>query len=130
TPDREPFFCGTYFPRDYFSQLVLNISRAWRDQREDVADRAKQIVAALAENASATTRALRDGQAGGAIPVLDADGLNVGPLVDDQQGARFFEDVDGAVTALDRGFDGAEGGFGGAPKFPPSMVLEFLLRYH
>ena len=130
TPDREPFFCGTYFPRDYFSQLVLNISRAWRDQREDVADRAKQIVAALAENASATTRALRDGQAGGAIPGLAADGLNVGPLVDDQPGARFREVADAAVTALDRGFDGAEGGFGGAPKFPPSMVLEFLLRYH
>jgi uncharacterized protein YyaL (SSP411 family) len=130
TPDREPFFCGTYFPRDYFSQLVLNISRAWRDQREDVADRAKQIVAALAENASATARALRDGQAGGAIPGLAADGLNVGPLVDDQQGARFREVADAAVTALDRGFDGAAGGFGGAPKFPPSMVLEFLLRYH
>jgi uncharacterized protein YyaL (SSP411 family) len=130
TPDREPFFCGTYFPRDYFSQLVLNISRAWRDQREDVADRAKQIVAALAENASATTRALRDGQAGGAIPGLAADGLNVGPLVEDQQGARFREVADMAVTALDRGFDEAEGGFGGAPKFPPSMVLEFLLRYH
>jgi uncharacterized protein YyaL (SSP411 family) len=130
TPDREPFFCGADYPRDHFSQLVLNISRAWRDQREDVADRAKQIVAALAENASATARALRDGQAGGAIPGLAADGLNVGPLVDDQQGARFREVADAAVTALDRGFDGAEGGFGGAPKFPPSMVLEFLLRYH
>jgi uncharacterized protein YyaL (SSP411 family) len=64
TPDREPFFCGTYFPRDHFRQLVLNISRAWRDQREDVVDRAKQVVAALAENASATTRALRDGAPG------------------------------------------------------------------
>ena len=125
TPDREPFFCGTYYPRDYFSQLVLNIARAWRDQREDVADRAKQIVAALAENVSATARALRDGQPAGAIP-----GLDVAPPGDDQPGARFREVADAAVTALERDFDGAKGGFGGAPKFPPSMVLEFLLRYH
>ncbi len=62
TPDREPFFCGTYYPRDYFSQLVLNIARAWRDQREDVTDRAKQIVTALAENVSATAAALRGGR--------------------------------------------------------------------
>ena len=34
------------------------------------------------------------------------------------------------MQALDRDYDTADGGFGGAPKFPPSMVLEFLLRYH
>jgi uncharacterized protein YyaL (SSP411 family) len=130
TPDREPFFCGTYFPRDHFRQLVLNISRAWRTQREDVADRAKQIAAALAENASATARALRDGQPGAPLPGLTADGLLAGQLADDQPAARFREVADAAVAALDRGFDGTDGGFGGAPKFPPSMVLEFLLRYH
>jgi len=137
TPDREPFFCGTYFPRGNFSQLVLNISRAWREQREDVADRAKQIVAALAENVSATARALRDDGPGGARLTLAGhgfgDGLGEGSgvgLGDDQTGARFREVADAAVTALDRGYDGQQGGFGGAPKFPPSMVLEFLLRYH
>jgi uncharacterized protein YyaL (SSP411 family) len=124
TPDREPFFCGTYFPRGNFRQLVLNISRAWREQREDVTDRAKQIVAALAENVSATARALRDGAPGAGL-ALAGDGFG-----DDQAGARFRAVADAAVAALDRGFDGAQGGFGGAPKFPPSMVLEFLLRYH
>jgi uncharacterized protein YyaL (SSP411 family) len=125
TPDKEPFFCGTYYPRDYFSQLVLNIARAWGDQREDVADRARQIVAALAENASATTAALRAGQPGGALPGLDLPAPG-----DDQLAARFREVADVAVAALERDFDGTNGGFGGAPKFPPSMVLEFLLRYH
>jgi uncharacterized protein YyaL (SSP411 family) len=141
TPDREPFFCGTYFPRNNFRQLVLTISRAWREQREDVVDRAKQIVAALAENVSATTRALRDGAPGagladgapGAGPA-QADGGFVGGFGggfgDDQAGARFREVADAAVAALAREYDGARGGFGGAPKFPPSMVLEFLLRQH
>jgi uncharacterized protein YyaL (SSP411 family) len=108
TPDREPFFCGTYYPRDYFGQLVQNISRAWKDQRDDVAGRAKQVVAALAENAAATARTLRAGQ----------------------PEAGFREVADAAVAALERDFDAAHGGFGGAPKFPPSMVCEFLLRYH
>ncbi|HEX2824015.1 MAG TPA: thioredoxin domain-containing protein [Streptosporangiaceae bacterium] len=123
TPDREPFFCGTYYPRDYFSQLVRNISHAWRDQRDDVADRAKQIAAALADNVSGTARALRDGSLGGA-------GLSAAQLAEDQAGVRLREVTDAAVAALGQGFDAAEGGFGGAPKFPPSMVLEFLLRYH
>jgi uncharacterized protein len=143
TPGREPFFCGTYLPRAHFSQLVLNISRAWRDHRGDVADRAKQIVAALAENASATARALREGGpggtggTGGTGPTLAGDefgrgsGDGVGDgFGNDQIGARFREVADAAVTALDREYDGARGGFGGAPKFPPSMVLEFLLRHH
>jgi len=134
TPDREPFFCGTYFPRDHFRQLVLNISRAWQEQREDVTDRAKQIVAVLTENVSATTRALRDGAPGAGL-ALAGDGFGDGcgggfggGFGDDQTGARFREVADAAVAALARDYDGAKGGFGGAPKFPPSMVLEFLLR--
>jgi len=114
TPDKEPFFCGTYFPRDYFGQLVTNISRAWRSQRDGVTGQAKQVAAALAENASATGRALRE----------------AGPSFQAEAGARFVQAADAAVLALDRDYDTAHGGFGGAPKFPPSMVLEFLLRYH
>src|ERR1700689_771763 len=107
TPQKEPFFCGTYFPRDYFRQLVLNVSRAWRDQREGVEGQAKQVAAALAQNAVATASALREGS-----------------------GAEFSEIADAAVAALEDAYDGERGGFGGAPKFPPSMGLEFLLRYH
>ena len=59
TPDAEPFFTGTYYPRDYFRQLVLNISQAWRDQRDDVTGRARHVATALAENAAATAAALR-----------------------------------------------------------------------
>jgi uncharacterized protein YyaL (SSP411 family) len=156
TTEREPFFCGTYFPRDNFRQLVLNVSRAWRTQRADVTQRAKEIAAALAQNAAATARALREGAPGaGRSDLRDDDGpglddglgLDGSPGLDDglgldgglgldegladgQPGARFREVADAAVAELERGYDGAAGGFGGAPKFPPSMVLEFLLRYH
>jgi uncharacterized protein len=110
TPQKEPFFCGTYFARENFRQLILNVSRAWRSQHDDVTDRAKQVAAALAENASATARALRG--------------------YEGRADERFGDLADAAVLALDRDYDAAEGGFGRAPKFPPSMVLEFLLRYH
>jgi uncharacterized protein YyaL (SSP411 family) len=107
TPDKEPFFCGTYFPPDYFRQLVQNVSRAWRTQRDGLTGQARQVAAALAENAAATARALR------------------GP-----SDVQFREVADAAAGALERDYDAVRGGFGGAPKFPPSMVLEFLLRHH
>jgi uncharacterized protein len=110
TPDKEPFFCGTYFPRDTFRSLVLNVGRAWRTQRAGVADQARQVVDALSQNAQATARALRGGEG--------------------EWTERLPEITDAAVTGLVRSYDEAEGGFGGAPKFPPSMVLEFLLRHH
>ena len=110
TPGQEPFFCGTYYPRDYFRQLVLNISQAWRTQRDDVTGQAKHVATALAENAAATARALRDQQG-------DLD-------------PRFRQATEAAAGALGRDYDAPRGGFGGAPKFPPSMVLEFLLRHH
>ena len=112
TPDKEPFFCGTYFPRDRFQQLILGVAEAWRNQRDGVAGQARHVATALAENAAAIARALRadEGEAG--------------------TGARFGEITAASVSALERDWDAADGGFGRAPKFPPSMVLEFLLRYH
>ncbi len=112
TPDKEPFFCGTYFPRDRFQQLILGVAEAWRNQRDGVAGQARHVATALAENAAAITRALRadEGEAG--------------------TGARFGEVTAASVSALERDWDAADGGFGRAPKFPPSMILEFLLRYH
>jgi uncharacterized protein len=108
TPGKEPFFCGTYLPRPHFTRLVTDLSRAWRTHHDDVTDRATQIAAALAQNAAATAQALR-GEAGS--PQL-------GPS------------AAAAVEGLRRDYDAARGGFGGAPKFPPSMVLEFLLRHY
>src|SRR5487761_949277 len=64
TPDREPFHCGTYYPKEHFGRLILAVSTAWRDDRGGVAGQAKRISAALAENAAATATALRGGDTG------------------------------------------------------------------
>jgi uncharacterized protein YyaL (SSP411 family) len=113
TPDRDPFFCGTYFPREHFRRLVLGVAKAWREDRGDVTSQARQISAALAERA-APLRGLGIDPAGGAAGTT----------------ADVLADVcDQAVVTLAESYDETAGGFGGAPKFPPSMVLEFLLRH-
>ncbi|MFD0685075.1 thioredoxin domain-containing protein [Actinomadura fibrosa] len=102
TPDGEPFYCGTYFPRPQFRALLQAVDKAWREQRDDVVGQGRQVVEALTQ---------RGPEPAGAEP----------------PGA---ERLAHAVGVLAQSYDGARGGFGGAPKFPPSMALEFLLRHH
>ena len=52
TPDREPFFCGTYFPREQFQRLVAGVAKAWHEDRGNVTDQAQRIAAALTERAA------------------------------------------------------------------------------
>jgi uncharacterized protein YyaL (SSP411 family) len=101
TADGEPFYCGTYFPREHFARLVLAIAQAWREDRAGVAGQAGRIAAALAERAARWP----SGDSGDLAPVCDR-----------------------AVLALAGEYDAQRGGFGSAPKFPPSMVCDFLLR--
>jgi len=108
TPDREPFFSGTYFPREQFQRLVLGVASAWREDRGSVTGQAKRIAAALAEQMSESA-AGRDSAGPGREQLRQA--------------------CDGAVAGLRSIYDARRGGFGGSPKFPPSMVLEFLLRH-
>ena len=106
TPDGRPFYGGTYFPPvpahglPSFRQLLEGIDRAWREQRADLEQSAARLVGEIA----ASTRTA----AGGAAPT---------PAL-----------LDAAVGLIERGFDATNGGWGGAPKFPQPMTIEFLLR--
>jgi uncharacterized protein YyaL (SSP411 family) len=107
TPAGEPFYCGTYFPPaprygiPSFGQLMSSVVEAWTSQREQVLEAGAHIVAQLAAQSGAASAA------GELTPTLVGD----------------------AVALLAMGFDDVRGGFGSAPKFPPSMVLEWLLRH-
>ena len=146
TPEREPFFCGTYFPRDHFQRLVLGVANAWRQDRGSVVDQARRIASALAEQMSGgwagqdragqgSAGQDRPGQSGQAPDGAEPDGA--GPDGADGGGPGGAPDLallrrtsEVAAAGLESIYDAARGGFGGAPKFPPSMVLEFLLRHH
>ncbi|WP_129840781.1 thioredoxin domain-containing protein [Streptomyces sp. RFCAC02] len=108
TADGEPFHFGTYFPpRPHpqlpsFRQVLEGVDTAWRERRGEVTG----IAARIAEELAGADRAYDAPRAPGA------------------------DDLAAAVRGLAAEFDEARGGFGGAPKFPPSMTLEFLLRHH
>ena len=110
TADGEPFYAGTYFPprprqgMPAFSQVLTAVSSSWQSRRGEVETAAKDIAARLADRGQLASLA------GSAPPTA--------------------EDLEAAVAGLARGFDPVHGGFGGAPKFPPSSVLAMLLRHH
>lgn len=112
TPDGRPFFCGTYFPprrvqqMPSFPEVLAAVAAAWTTRRDEVLASAGTIADALGQR-----------------PAAGTDGPTGGDLVDERVVAR-------ALGALTASADEHHGGFGGAPKFPPSMVLEWLLRHH
>jgi uncharacterized protein YyaL (SSP411 family) len=108
TPDKLPFFGGTYFPPQArygmpsFQNVLHSISEAYRERRDELLISANDIVGELRRVSIA--EAAESG--------ITAEGL------------------DAAFMNFARSFDATNGGFGGAPKFPPAMSLEFLMRYH
>ncbi|MEO6887017.1 MAG: thioredoxin domain-containing protein, partial [Jatrophihabitantaceae bacterium] len=102
TPDGKPFYAGTFFPREQFTALLQTVAQAWSKDRAEVVAAGQRIVEAIASVASSDLS--------GNLP--DAALL------------------DSAAAALAGQFDQRNAGFGRAPKFPSSMVLEFLLRQY
>ena len=108
TPDRKPFFGGTYFPPDNrwgrpgFGTVLESLARSWRDDRDRVVQSSTQVLEQLRQHSE-----------------VSADSS--------QPPGR--EVLDSAYLAFRRSFDSKLGGFGAAPKFPRPSTLNFLLRY-
>ncbi|GIL15168.1 MAG: thioredoxin domain-containing protein [Chloroflexota bacterium] len=109
TPDGKPFYGGTYFPKTprygmpSFMQLLQGIANAWETQRAEIEHNGAEMQKALSE--SGIPRGADE------MP-LDARTLDL------------------ALHNIARAFDGENGGWGGAPKFPQPMTLEFLIRQY
>jgi uncharacterized protein len=105
TPDGRPFFGGTYYPNEprhgmpSFRQVLEGVDRAWREERSDVEAAGLRLVSALVDQQRVPT---------GGEPNKDV--------------------LEQAELALIQTFDSKNGSWGGAPKFPQPMTLEFLLR--
>ena len=106
TPDAVPFYGGTYFPPQDrynmpgFPRVLISVAEAFRDRRDDIAETSGTLLNEL-RRLSETTRS-------------------------DQPLQK--ELLDAAFVGITRSYDPINGGFGNAPKFPPAMTLEFLLR--
>lgn len=108
TPDGVPFYGGTYYPpmdrggMPGFPRILISIAEAYREKRDDIAKSAESVLVELKR-----------------LDSLKPQESELGPEI-----------LDGAANNLLRMLDPDDGGFGRAPKFPPSMTLSFLLRQH
>jgi uncharacterized protein len=106
TPDGVPFYAGTYWPPQprqgmpSFRNVLEGVAQAWRDQRAEIAQHSEAILPRL--------------RGAAALPAPESD---IDPASLEQ-----------AVAGLKRTYDPEHGGWGRAPKFPLSSVIEFLLR--
>ena len=108
TPDGLPFYAGTYFPptdrygTPAFRQVLLSVSRAYRERRQEIGEWNEGFKAHLDQSLEPS------GSPASLVP----------------------ETLDEAYGRVASDFDATHGGFGEAPKFPQPMILEFLLRHH
>ena len=108
TPAGKPFYGGTYYPpvarygMPSFQQLLTRIAQTWMTKRDEIERSASGIAGHLSQTVQ---------------PAGNGEVLNQ-------------EVFDRALSNILSKFDAQEGGFGSAPKFPPSMTIEFLLRMH
>lgn len=106
TPDKKPFFTGTYFPkynrfgRIGMLELITKLNDVWKNRREEVINSAEEITKAISHNSVKKS--------------------------DEEIDEKIF---DKAFSEYSRRFDKEFGGFGNAPKFPTPHNLLFLLRY-
>lgn len=120
TPDRKPFYAGTYLPKDSrfgrigMMDLVPRVAEMWAEQREEVVASAGEVTELLQRQAAP----LDLGAA------AERPGVGVGPVA-----AGFDEAwLDAAVRDLTARYDAVYGGFGSAPKFPSPHNLNLLAR--
>ena len=107
TPDKLPFFGGTYFPPNprygmpSWPQILTSIAEAWRERRDELLHSANDILGELRR-----------------MSIVEMAASSIDESISDL-----------AFDSFDRTFDSKNGGWGGAPKFPQAMSMEFLLRY-
>jgi uncharacterized protein len=103
TSDLKPFAGGVYFPPDELKKLLLKIADDWSKDRDHIARKASGATEALLRTINESRSA---------------------------EGRWQAASLDKAFRQIAATYDGTNGGFGGAPKFPRPVVLEFLLRTH
>ncbi|HAD10855.1 MAG TPA: thioredoxin domain-containing protein, partial [Saprospirales bacterium] len=111
TPEGKPFYAGTYYPprpafnRPSWMQLLEHLANIWDNQRETALNQAERLLGNIQRN-------------DGVFIQLKGNGEEV------------FADPKLLYQRISDQFDRAEGGFGGAPKFPSTMAIQWLLNWH
>ena len=108
TPEGVPYYAGTYFPPEDrynmpgFPRVLISLAEAYQERPDDIRRTAESVL----------------------------DGLRRSTATSEVSAALSPDLLDAAYRGTVRNYDPTNGGFGSAPKFPPAMSLEFLLRQH
>ncbi|NOU89755.1 DUF255 domain-containing protein [Paenibacillus sp. LMG 31460] len=108
TPEKKPFFAGTYFPRSRkynragMVEIIAQLAGKWKEDPDRIREAADQVI-------TETTSRLLENRSGGVVSE---------------------ETLHEAFRIYESNFDAEHGGFGSSPKFPTSHNLSFLLRYY
>ncbi|MDP4200475.1 MAG: thioredoxin domain-containing protein [Bacteroidota bacterium] len=116
TPDLKPFFAGTYFPprpmhgRPSFMQVLERLHEVWESEREKIIESSEDIIQQIADFELRITN----------------EGVHDSPR---DSTALIRTSIEKTYRNFEQSFDPAEGGFGGAPKFPRPVQFDFLFGY-
>ena len=117
TPDAKPFYGGTYFPpvkafnRSSWTDILVGISNAWREQKSEIETQAENLVTHLQQSNTFIKPAVES------ISQPDEELVST-------------EECENMFTAIIKTADKEWGGFGNAPKFPQIFTIRYLLQYH
>ena len=122
TPDGKPFYAGTYFPptpahnRPSWVQLLEHLANIWKTQPETALEQADKLLAHIQRNDDLFVKAPDNSTLEVDLAKTEA---SVVPSI-----------LENIFYQMRERFDRADGGFGGAPKFPSTMAIQYLLNYH
>ena len=125
-PDGRPFFAGTYYPpepaynRPSWVQVLKNIANAFQTKKDVVEQQAQQLMDIIEKSDKNYIKKIDKKR--------DDKGLAIEATAEDAIFSQ--ETIEGIFNGLRERFDREEGGFGGAPKFPGSMSIQYLLDYY
>jgi len=111
TPDRKPFWGGTFFPKAQFLKILDALSNAWQNDRQKVLSASDHVLSVLTARAELSSDGPQEPDAAHPLALAAGDEL-----------------LRGAVAHAHESYDAELGGFSPAPKFPPATLVSLLLR--
>ena len=116
TPDAKPFYGGTYYPpvrafnRSSWKEVLLSIAQSWKENKNEIEAQAENLVAHINQSGNFLKAGIQS-------------------IIVDEQNLFTIEQCHSMFAAIMKSADKEWGGFGNAPKFPQTFIIQYLLQY-
>ncbi len=116
TPDAKPFYGGTYYPpvkafnRSSWTEVLQAIAQSWKERKNEIESQAENLTAHLTQSNNFTQ-------------------IKFDPIINEAQNLFTIEQCRTMFDNIMKAADKEWGGFGKAPKFPQTFIIQYLFRY-